>query len=83
MFIMAYKIIFYEKENGESEIWELRPGTNRIFYFCTTKDSIILLHSFRKKTRKTPSREIEKAKTERDDYLSRKENSKHENLGKL
>ena len=131
--IMAYKIIFYEKENGESEIldflddlrkksvkskdariqfkqaslyiellqnhgtilpenitkhitediWELRPGNNRIFYFCTINDSIILLHSFRKKTRKTPTREIKKAKAERDDYLYRKENSIHENMGKL
>lgn len=131
--IMAYKIIFYEKENGESEIldfledlrkksvkskdariqfkqaslyiellqnhgtilpenitkhitediWELRPGNNRIFYFCTINDSIILLHSFHKKTRKTPTREIKKAKAERDDYLYRKENSIHENMGKL
>lgn len=120
---MAYNIIFYEKENGESEIWnfleelrrksatnkdariqykqatlyiellqnngtnlpdnitkhiddniwELRPGSNRIFYFYCEENSFILLHSFRKKTQKTPRREIEKAKSERDNYLSRKE----------
>lgn len=95
-----YEIIFYEKKNGESEIWnflekllqnngtrlpenitkhideniwELRPGSNRIFYFCCNNNQFILLHSFRKKTQKTPRREIEKAKSERDDYLSRKE----------
>jgi len=33
----------------------------------------VLLHQFRKKTQKTPKREIERAKTERDDYLARKE----------
>ena len=120
---MAYNIVFYEKQNGESELWnfleklrkksatnkdariqykqaslyiellqnygtrlpdtvtkhiednswELRPGNNRIFYFFCDKNDFVLLHSFRKKTQKTPRREIEKAKSERDDYLSRKE----------
>lgn len=122
---MSYNIIFYEKENGESEIWnfleslrkmsdtnknariqynqailyiellqkngtrlpsnitkhideniwELRPGNNRIFYFYYDNKSFILLHSFRKKTNKTPIREVNKAKAERNDYLSRKEGS--------
>ena len=118
---MAYNIIFYEKENGESEIWdfleklrcksvnskdariqynqillymellknngthlpqnitkhieeniwELRPGNNRI---CDN-NSFVLLHCFRKKSLKTPKREILKAKSERDDFLARKEHS--------
>ncbi len=120
--LMAYTIIFYERQNGQSEvwdfleklrkksitnkdariqynqallyiellqnngtrlpnnvtkhiednIWELRPGNNRIFYFYHTENTFVLLHSFRKQTQKTPRREIEKAKLERDDYLSRK-----------
>lgn len=53
-------------------IWELRPGNNRIFYFFFENNTFILLHQFHKKTQKTPRREIEKAKSERDDYLSRK-----------
>lgn len=119
---MAYNIIFYEKQNGVSEIWdflenlrhksltskdariqynqaclyiellqdngthlpetitkhiedniwELRPGNNRIFYFYCDNNDYVLLHSFRKKTKKTPRREITKAKSERDDYLSHK-----------
>lgn len=36
-------------------------------------DTFVLLHQFRKKTQKTPKREIERAKAERDDYLARKE----------
>lgn len=130
---MAYNIIFYEKGNGESEIWnfledlrkkastdkdariqykqaslciellqangtrlpnnitkhideniwELRPGNNRIFYFYCDEDYFVLLHCFRKKTRKTPRREIEKAKAERDDYLSRKEYPLYEKLEQL
>lgn len=57
----------------EDDIWELRPGFNRIFYFYCDGDGFVLLHSFRKKTQKTPRREIDKAKAERNDYLSRKE----------
>ena len=57
----------------EEDIWELRPGNNRVFYFYHDNNSFVLLHSFRKKTNKTPRREISKAKSERDDYLSRKE----------
>ncbi|MBO5336498.1 MAG: type II toxin-antitoxin system RelE/ParE family toxin [Lachnospiraceae bacterium] len=127
---MAYNIIFYENENGKSEIWnflenlrkksatnkdariqykqailyikllqnngtmlpdtitkhideniwELRPGNNRIFYFYCDENNFILLHHFRKKTQKTPRREIAKAKAERDDYLSQKEKNDYEKL---
>lgn len=55
------------------DIWELRPGNNRVFYFYHKDSTFVLLHSFRKKTQKTPRREINQAKTERDDYLARKE----------
>ena len=60
----------------EDGIWELRPGNNRVFYFFFQDDIFVLLHQFLKKSQKTPKREIEKAKRERDDYLSRKENNK-------
>lgn len=56
----------------EGNIWELRPGNNRIFYFLADKDLFVLLHVFRKKTQKTPIRELEKARRERDDYLARR-----------
>ena len=58
----------------EDGIWELRPGNNRVFYFFFQDNTFVLLHQFRKKTQKTPKREMEKAKRERDDYLFRKEN---------
>ena len=62
------------------DIWELRPGNNRVLYLFFQNDTFVLLHQFRKKTQKTPKREIERAKVERDDYLSRKEYREHENL---
>ena len=58
----------------EDGIWELQPGNNRVFYFFFQDNTFVLLHQFRKKTQKTPKREIDKAKRERDDYLFRKEN---------
>ena len=56
----------------EEDIWELRPGNNRVLFFYHKSNTYVLLHQFRKKTQKTPRREIEKAKTERDDWISRK-----------
>lgn len=55
----------------EEDIWELRPGKNRIFYFCWIDDTFVMLHYFRKTTEKTPRREIERAKHERDEYIRR------------
>lgn len=48
----------------EDDIWELRPLRNRILFVGWTDGGYILLHHFIKKTRKTPKREIEKAKRE-------------------
>ena len=58
------------------DIWELRPGKNRILYFFHIDNTFVLLHHFRKKTQKTPKAELEQAKRERDDYIARKEATK-------
>ena len=55
----------------EDGIWELRPVDNRVLFFYWENDTFVLLHYFRKKTQKTPKREIEKAKRNRDDLLRR------------
>ena len=57
----------------DEDIWELRPGNNRVLFFFMKEDTFVLLHHFRKKTQKTPPREIARAKSERDDWLKRKE----------
>lgn len=56
----------------EDGIWELRPGNNRILYFSFKDETFVLLHHFRKKTNKTPRREIDRAKAEREDWIYRK-----------
>lgn len=49
--------------------WELRPGNNRILYYTHINGKFVLLHCFRKRTQKTPDREIEKAKREIKEYI--------------
>lgn len=64
----------------QDDIWELRPGNNRVLYFYFKNKTFVLLHVFRKKTQKTPKREIERAIAARKDYLKRKEISTHEHM---
>jgi phage-related protein len=54
-----------------TELWELRPLRDRIF-FAYWKDNIfVLLHHFVKKTEKTPPQEIDQAERNRKDFLER------------
>ena len=56
-------------------IFELRAkvGTDisRVLYFFYYEGRIILTHGFVKKTQKTPSSEIEKAKQYRNDFIKK------------
>ena len=54
------------------DIYELRPGDNRVLFFFRDGDSFILLHAFRKTTQQTPDREIKKAIDEMNDYNRRR-----------
>ncbi|MBF8250120.1 MAG: hypothetical protein HW400_721 [Candidatus Levybacteria bacterium] len=56
-------------------IWELRilgADSIRIFYITITGRIFLLLHGFKKKTQKTPSKEIAIATRRLNDYQSRK-----------
>ena len=69
----------YSKHLSEG-IFELRAklGTDitRVLYFFYVDRHIILTNGFIKKTNKTPTKEIERAKKYRSDYLRRKEEEK-------
>jgi phage-related protein len=43
---------------GHRKLWELRAGAIRLFYFAHTGRQFIILHAFRKKSPRTPRREI-------------------------
>lgn len=56
----------------DGDIYELRPGGNRVLFFHFSKDGkFVLLHGFEKTTQKTPQKEKERARNERDDYIRR------------
>lgn len=55
----------------DGAIWELRPIRDRILFVAWHNGGFVLLHQFTKKTQKTPSREIEKAKRELADLIER------------
>ena len=56
-------------------IWELRTKQSsniaRTLYFTVSGKKIILLHGFVKKTQKTPTSELDRAKTNKNDYIRR------------
>jgi len=64
----------YIKKIINTNLWELRPKNNRIFFFYHKNNSFILLHAFEKKTQKTPTKEIDTALRYMYDYLNRGEN---------
>lgn len=53
------------------ELWELRAGPGRLFYFAYAGRQLIILHGYRKKTQKTPARELATAKRRWIDFLER------------
>lgn len=57
------------------KIWELRPLSDRIFFFYWTDDTYVLLHHFVKKSNKTPNKEIKKAENNLKDFLERNDNN--------
>ncbi|MCR4898003.1 MAG: type II toxin-antitoxin system RelE/ParE family toxin [Acholeplasmatales bacterium] len=57
-----------------SNIYELRPKSNRILFYLYLDDQFILLHGFKKKTQKTPTSEINKAIKEAKDFERRNSN---------
>lgn len=61
---------FTKRVSGD--IWELRPGSNRILFFGWNGNHFVLLHYFTKTTRKTPPREIATAERRMSNWLSRK-----------
>lgn len=46
----------------EEDIWELRPGNNRVLYFYHRDDTYVLLHQFRKKTQKRHAAKLRRPK---------------------
>jgi phage-related protein len=57
---------------GHSPLRELRPMPTRIIYFFHHGQRIVLLHAFKKKSNRTPSKEIDIAMNRMNEFLGRK-----------
>ena len=61
----------YIKPLGDG-LWEFRPefgGTEfRLFYFVFVANTIIVLHAIKKKTQKTPTRDLALARKRKEEY---------------
>lgn len=55
------------------DLWELRPGAIRLFYFAHTGRRFIVLHAFRKKSRKAPRQEIATAERRMAEFREREQ----------
>ena len=43
----------------EGKLWEIEAGPHRIFYVVIVGSEMVLLHAYRKQSRKAPSREVD------------------------
>lgn len=60
----------YVKYMGDG-IWELRPLSERIFFFLWNKNTIVLLHCYYKKSKRTPKKEIMIAQKRKNEFMER------------
>ena len=67
-----------------TNLWELRPLDNRIIYAYYKDNTFVILHSFTKKTKKTPKKELKKALKKYNIFIEdkKKENEKLESSKK-
>lgn len=55
----------------ESDLWELRPLSNRIFFFYWKDNKFVMVHHYVKKSQKAPKKELDQARRNMKDYLER------------
>jgi len=55
----------------EGDLWELRPLSNRIFFFYWKDNKFVLVHHYIKKSQKAPKKEIMKAMYNIKDWIER------------
>lgn len=55
-----------------TNLWELRPTSDRVMFAHILGNSFLLLSHFVKKTQKTPQREIDRAEKMLKEYLERR-----------
>ena len=62
-----------------TDLYELRPTSDRILFAYWKDNTFVLLHHFVKKTQKTPPREIQQALRNLKEFLERAEKNEQDN----
>ena len=60
-------------------LYELRPGAQRIFYCALLDDAFVLLHGYRKKSQRTPIKELATAIRRYDEIADKEGGQRHGN----
>ena len=55
-------LVRLRKAEKMNDVWQLRVGSHRVFYFWDhPRQRYVVLHGFRKRTARTPRRELQRA----------------------
>ncbi len=60
-------------------LYELRPGAQRVFYCAVLDDAFVLLHAYRKKSQRTPLKELATAIRRYDEIADQEGGQRHGN----
>ena len=67
----SQRLVAMQAAEKMNDVWQLRPGRHRIFYFWDDSSArYVLLSGFLKQSRRTPAAEIERAEALRTEYLT-------------
>ena len=63
-------LVKIQRAEKMNDVWQLRVDPHRVFYFWhTDARHYVMLNGFRKRTRKTPPEELERAEDLRSEHL--------------
>ena len=69
----SQQLVAMRKAEKMNDVWQLRPGHHRIFYFWNAQAGrYVLLNGFRKRSGRTPRRELNRAESLRAEHLGAK-----------
>lgn len=55
----------------DGNLWELRPLSNKIFFFYWKDNKFVMVHYYIKKSQRAPKKELERARKNVKDYIER------------
>ena len=73
----SQRLVAMQAAEKMNDVWQLRPGRHRMFYFWHAgAGRYVLLNGFQKKSRRTPPAELNRAESLRNEHLGAHEEEK-------